>query len=149
MAPPEGFQKASSTVISTPHQAGNLQNQYWWVDQNGKVISRTWLDKISFDELMSNLLAVVLFVYVPLINSSSVSVPSEFTSICANMSLKDSNMQICVNQTKPSQLSSYHDCTNLARAIGSPEGLWPMPSNILYSDWKEGIVEIIQYWCWC
>ena len=35
-----------------------------------------------------------------------------------------------------SMSSKPNDCTNLARAIGSPEGLWPIPSSILYSDWK-------------
>ena len=37
--------------------------------------------------------------------------------------------------------------TNLALALGSPEGLWPMPSNILYKDWKEKAVHD-RCWYW-
>ena len=124
---------------------------------------------------------------MPLINSSSVRVPSEFTSICVKMSLQQNDqyniwtlhllvkniwltLHVCLGfryryddfehehenmHTRHFQKirlelfnavsSSWHilsmsskpnDCTNLARAIGSPEGLWPIPSSILYSDWK-------------
>ena len=44
-------------------------------------------------------------------NSSSVRVPSELTSMAVKMSLE--------------------------RAVGSPDGRLPIPSSILYSDWRK------------
>ena len=54
-------------------------------------------------------------------NSSSVRVPSELTSIAVKMSLE--------------------------RAEGSPDGRLPIPSSILYSDWKEGPQKMIGTKC--